>query len=102
LVANHANRAALLVQSYPRLPQGVDQIIKQHHGVSNGVGFPENLTPALSPMVVFFIVVEDFATQILQLKEGDKLSSVIPGLKERYRIISFRKVVNELENLLTK
>jgi response regulator RpfG family c-di-GMP phosphodiesterase len=102
LVSNHANRAALLVQSYPRLPQGVDQIIKQHHGVTNGVGFPENLTPALSPMVVFFIVVEDFATQILELKEGDKLSSVIPALKERYRIISFRKIVIELENLLTK
>ena len=59
-VLNHANKAALLAQTYPRLPQGVDIIIKQHHGVSNGVGFPEALTAGISPMAIFFVVVEDF------------------------------------------
>jgi hypothetical protein len=102
LVLNHANRAALLVQGYPRLPQGVDLIIKQHHGVSNGVGFPDQLTSAISPMAIFFIVVEDFATQILTLKEGQKLSSIIPILKERYQLPSFKKIISEIEALLAK
>lgn len=102
LVLNHANRAALLVQKYPRLPQGVDLIIKQHHGVTNGVGFPEQLTSAISPMAIFFIVVEDFATQILSLKEGQKISSIIPVLKERYQLPSYKKIVHEIENLLKK
>jgi hypothetical protein len=44
IVNNHAHHAATLIQSYPKRPQGVDLIIKQHHGVSNGVGFPEVLT----------------------------------------------------------
>lgn len=65
---NHAHHAATLVQSYPRLPQGVDVIIKQHHGATNGVGFPEVFTAAISPMAIFFIVVEDFAKKVLALE----------------------------------
>ena len=102
LILNHAHKAALLVQNYPRLPQGVDLIIKQHHGVTNGVGFPEKLTSAISPMAIFFIVVEDFATQILALKDGKKISSILPVLKERYQLPSYRKIVVEIEAMIKK
>lgn len=101
-VLNHAHRAALLVQKCPRLPQGVDLIIKQHHGVSNGVGFQEQLTSSISPMAIFFIVVEDFATQLLMLNTGQKISTIIPILKERYQLPSFKKIVLEIENMLKK
>jgi FMN phosphatase YigB (HAD superfamily) len=102
LVLNHANRAALLVQSYPRLPQGVDVIIKQHHGVTNGVGFPEQYTIAISPMAIFFIVVEDFATQLLSLNPGDKIHTIVQVLKERYQLPSYKKIVNEIEAMVIK
>lgn len=104
-VMNHAHKAALLVQTYPKLPQGVDLIIKQHHGVSNGVGFPEALTSSISPMAIFFMVVEDFATNILAIAEpADNLSAsmkeAIKPLKEKYQLPSYRKIVTEIEGLL--
>ena len=101
-VLNHANRAALLVQQYPRLPQGVDLILKQHHGTTNGVGFPVQLSASISPMAIFFLVLEDFATKILTLKPGEKINSIIPMFKERYQLPSYRKIVNEIEKMLKK
>lgn len=101
-VLNHANKAALLTQSYPKLPQGVDLIIKQHHGVSNGVGFPEMLTTAISPMAIFFIVVEDFVTCVLEQGNTDNFISIIKYLKERYQLPTYRKVVTEIEAVVVK
>lgn len=102
---NHANRAALLIQSYPKLPQGVDLIIKQHHGVSNGVGFPEMLTSSISPMAIFFMVVEDFAINILAIPEppehlASSMKTAIIPLKEKYQLPSYRKIVTEIENMI--
>lgn len=102
MVLNHANKAALLVQTYPRLPQGVDLIIKQHHGVSNGVGFPEVLTAAISPMAVFFIVVEDFVTCILDQEDLTSFTTIVKYLKTRYTLPTYRKIVAEIEAMVTK
>jgi HD-GYP domain-containing protein (c-di-GMP phosphodiesterase class II) len=101
-VLNHANKAALLVQGYPRLPQGVDVIIKQHHGVSNGVGFPEVLTAAISPMAIFFVVIEDFVTCILENSESLNFTPILAHLKQRYQLPTYRKIVTEIEHMLLK
>lgn len=101
-VSNHANKAALLAQGYPRLPQGVDMIIKQHHGVSNGVGFPEVLTAAISPMAVFFVVVEDFVTRVLEQGNIDDFTPIMTPLKERYQLPTYRKVLTEIEAVVGK
>lgn len=106
LLNNHANRAAVLIQSYPRLPQGVDLIIKQHHGVSNGVGFPHILTAGISPMAIFFMVIEDFATKILAIPEPpnnlvNSMKEAIKPLKKKYQLPSYRKIVTEIENMIS-
>ncbi|MDO9182954.1 MAG: hypothetical protein Q7U04_11130 [Bacteriovorax sp.] len=105
LVNNHANRAAVLIQSYPKLPQGIDMIIKQHHGVSNGVGFPEVLTAGISPLAIFFIVLEDFATNILAISGPpenlvNSMREALKPLKEKYQLPSYRKIVTEIEMMI--
>jgi hypothetical protein len=79
-------------------------IIKQHHGVSNGVGFPLALTAAISPMAIFFIVIEDFAKSILEIsgppeKLASNMKEAIKPLKEKYQLPSYRKIVTEIENM---
>jgi HD-GYP domain-containing protein (c-di-GMP phosphodiesterase class II) len=105
LLNNHANRAAVLIQTYPKLPQGVDLIIKQHHGVPNGVGFAEVLTTSISPMAIFFMVVEDFATNILGIEEAREnivsaMREAVKPLKVKYQMPSYRKIVTEIEALM--
>ncbi len=101
-ILNHAHQAALLVQTYPRLPQGVDIIIKQHHGVSNGVGFPEVLTTSISPMAIFFIVVEDFVSQLIEQGNEPSFAIILVNLKKRYQLPTYRKIVTEIENIVAK
>jgi hypothetical protein len=101
-VMNHANKASLLAQSYPRLPQSVDIIIKQHHGVSNGVGFPEVLTSSISPMAVFFVVVEDFVTRVLEQGNVDNFANIMAPMRERYQLPTYRKVLTEIELIVSK
>lgn len=105
LLNHHANRAAVLIQGYPRLPQGLDLIIKQHHGVSNGVGFPVVLTAGISPMAIFFMVVEDFANSILSIAGppenlANSMKEALKPLKEKYQLPSYRKIVTEIENMI--
>ena len=72
----------------------------------NGVGLPESMTAGISPMAIFFIVVEDFAAQILSLNDTTTnlailMRSALVPLKIKYELPSYRKVVNELENLIS-
>lgn len=105
IINNHAHRAATLIQGYPKLPQGLDLLIKQHHGSSNGVGFPEVLSSAISPLAIFFIVVEDFAKKILAIPDSQEnlaqsMREALAPLKEKYQLPSYRKIVTELDSLL--
>ncbi len=102
LILNHANKAALLIQNYPKLPSGVDQIIKQHHGVSNGVGFPEVLSTSISPMAIFFIVVEDFVTQVLENQDLAHIPVILADLKLKYTLPTYRKILTEIESIFKK
>lgn len=97
-ILNHANKAAFLLQSYPKLPSGVDLIVKQHHGVSNGVGFAEQFSASISPLAMVFIVVEDFANQILIAEKLD-INAIIEYLQAKYTLPSYRKIVQELAEL---
>lgn len=102
LILNHANKAALLLQSYSKLPSGLDIIVKQHHGVTNGVGFAESHSAAISPMAIVFMVIEDFATQVLLSKKGNTIVDILAGMQMKYSMPSYRKIVIELASLNKK
>ncbi|WP_127715845.1 hypothetical protein [Halobacteriovorax sp. HLS] len=104
LVLNHANKAASLIQSFPRTPGGVDLLIKQHHGTTSGVGFAQNFTTNISPMAIAFIVVEKYAYHILEMKSDDLLSSdkkmeIFNKLYAEFSLPSYRKIVESLEKI---
>jgi len=80
-------------------------IIRQHHGSTNGMGFPNNLTTSISPMAIAFIVIEDFATRVLGILERrEKLSfkSILDEMENTYRLPSYLKIVEQLRNLTLK
>jgi hypothetical protein len=99
ILLNHANKTAVLLSTYPKLPSGVDQIVKQHHGSPNGIGFPESLTTAISPQAIAFVVVEDFANQILLMKKDLKIVDILAQLQMKYTLPSYRKIVQALLSL---
>ncbi len=101
-VLNHANKAANLVQSFPHTPPGVDVIIRQHHGVSNGVGFPDTYSISLSPISILFIIVEAFVHELIHIPQTKKtVVQVIEGLYLRFPMGTYRKIIDALKESLS-
>jgi HD-GYP domain-containing protein (c-di-GMP phosphodiesterase class II) len=100
LVERHAQMAAEFVQKFPHAPMGSDQIIRQHHGTLNGMGFSEHYGSNVSPISVVFIVAEEFTRIILKRENGHfDRKDMIRELKEEFPTTRFQKVIGLLESL---
>lgn len=104
VVLNHANKAASLIQSFPKTPGGVDVMIKQHHGTTSGVGFAPHYSSGITPMVIAFIVLEKYAFQILKYDTKDLKNDIIKetifeAMYEEFNLPSYKKVVKLLQKL---
>ena len=84
------------MQGIPKLPQGVDIIVKQHHGQSNGIGFPDKLSSSISPLAIFFIVIEHFVTLLLEYKEKINFEVIFDELYNTHTLPSYRKIIDVL------
>lgn len=101
LVDRHAQLAAELVSKYPHAPMGADQIIRQHHGQMNGIGFSEHYGANVSPLAVVFIVAEEFTRIIMKQEAGpfDK-DAMLRDLKSEFPTSRFAKVIEKLQTLM--
>ena len=100
LVKNHAQIAATIISKYPNAPIGVEQIIKQHHGMTNGVGFSEHYGQNISPLAIVFILAEDLVDAILRANSSFKLEMKILQMRKRYETQRFQKIIDVLEKIV--
>lgn len=100
LVENHAHKSAELITKFPHAPMGVDQLIRQHHGSLNGIGFQESFSSALSPMVLTFIVAEEFTHLVLK-NSGHVIptDTIISMLREKFPTGRFKRIIDGLAQL---
>lgn len=98
-IKKHAQASAVLATQYPGAPAGVDQIIKQHHGMLNGVGFSEHYSQNISPMAIVFILSEDFVDELIQTGKDFSVAIKISQMRERYTTQRFKKIIDALEKI---
>ncbi len=99
LVRNHAQLTATLIQNYPGAPVGVEQIIKQHHGVTNGVGFSEHYSQNISPMAIVFILAEDLVESLIFPPKNFSFKTKISQMRKTYHTQRFQKIIDALETV---
>lgn len=83
ILNSHAQKIAESLKTYPNIPQDVDKIIMQHHGVMNGHGytvFPWGGT-VLAAQILFYS--QDLALRILTAN-GKKLGNVLTDFESSY------------------
>jgi HD-GYP domain-containing protein (c-di-GMP phosphodiesterase class II) len=100
LVERHAQIAAELVTKFPHAPMGADQLIRQHHGMLNGVGFSEHFGNNVSPMSIVFIIAEEF-TRIILEREGSALNrnEMLKELRGKFPTSRFQKIIDLLQTI---
>ncbi len=105
LIQNHAMISAAIVESFENIPSGVVEIIREHHGSKNGVGFSELLSDSISPVSMVFIVVEDFVDEYLKIIDNPTISNVnrvLEVLGKKYNKHTYEETVMALKNMITK
>ena len=104
LVLNHARMAAELVITYRRSPMGADLLIKQHHGMTNGIGFAIDFKDDISPLSKIVIISEAFVEEYMKGKDNDPnyqidLKKIIPTLIEKFKKSTYKKIIETLETI---
>jgi HD-GYP domain-containing protein (c-di-GMP phosphodiesterase class II) len=100
LIRKHAQIGASIISQYPNAPLGVEQIIKQHHGASNGLGFSEYYSQNISPLAIVFILSEDFVDSLIQADKDFNPKAKIVQMRKRYTTQRFQKIINALESII--
>lgn len=101
VVLNHARLAGEQISKYKKCPSGVDTLIKQHHGMGNGVGFATDFSDNISPLSKLFIVAEAFAEYYVKEKKKNKdfkinLKECVENLHARFPKHTYRKIIDPL------
>ncbi|PIP90018.1 MAG: hypothetical protein COW01_14960 [Bdellovibrionales bacterium CG12_big_fil_rev_8_21_14_0_65_38_15] len=97
-VEKHAFSACELLQNHPDVPYGAENIILQHHGVPNGIGFPEDhLDNRITPLAIIFRVAEDYVHQLLDRDEKPDPFFVLKGILQRYTKGEYLKAAEALK-----
>lgn len=99
LVNKHAQLAAEMIQKYPHAPMGADQIIRQHHGITHGIGFSETYGGNLSPMTIVFIISEEVTDQIIRAGKDLNFPALINRMREKYPTQRFQKIIDIMEQV---
>jgi len=103
-ILNHAKLASEALASYPRLPLGADQIILQHHGMTNGQGFAMNFKDDISPLAKVMIIAEAFTEELLKTLEDtseEKLTKkdIIKAMHARFPRHTYKKIIETLSEI---
>lgn len=100
LITNHAYLACDLVSRIPNAPMGADQVIKQHHGAYNGVGFPKEYHHALSPLAIVFMVAEEFVHNLLKNKDSFDFAEGMARIRRKFpNSGKWKQTITTLESL---
>ncbi len=100
MIEKHAQVAAEIVQKFPHAPMGADQIIRQHHGTLNGMGFSEHYGNNVSPVAIVFIVAEEFTRIVLRREDGPfDRTEMIRELRDSFPTSRFQKIIDVLQSI---
>ncbi len=101
-VFNHAFESAELVRKHSEAPVGVDEIIRCHHGTTNGKGFSNDIE-RLPDLVKVFIIAHHFVLELVLFKEnGGDPKPVLDELYRRYPGAGVMNIIKALEKTLKK
>ncbi len=103
-VLEHAFNAAQLLEDHPCVPFGAIELITQHHGQKNGIGFNNGQPGDISPVAMVFMVVESYVGMILKAKADPKFDLKLGKIRliEKYTKSFYKKALDILIELPTK
>ena len=99
LVLDHPNIAANTIEDYKEISTDVVAILRQHHELPYGNGFPAKISyNKITPLATIFIVAMDLAEYILH-EPNWKIDKYLLKGREKFKGIHFMKVLEAVKNM---
>lgn len=99
LVWNHPEVAAVTLEEYKVIPLDVVAMVRQHHELPAGRGFPAKITyHKITPLSTVFIVAHDFTDYIMN-DPNWKLEIYLQKFKGKFKGVHFLKVLAVLKEM---
>ncbi len=99
LLWNHGDIAAKTIEDYKEIPPEVETIIRQHHELPKGNGFPSHANhKKIIPLSAVFIVSHEFANYIIR-NPNWKLEKFIEEFRKKITGAHFHKILKALEDM---
>ena len=97
----HAQKSAELIHNYPHAPMGASTIIRQHHGIMNGLGYSDSYSGSLSPLAIVFMVAEKAAHLVLE-SEFEELNrmKIMYDLEKVFKTKRFEKMLEAISEVM--
>ena len=105
VLISHARLAAETIRTIPNAPPGADSLLRKHHGMNSGEGFPLELSEEglvlkfkdhVPPLAKIMIIAEEFVNQMLKQKNetgaGD-MTDAIKHLSTKFTGLSYKKMM---------
>jgi hypothetical protein len=102
-INEHAQKAAEVVNILAISPQGTAEMLIEHHGSKLGVGFKNKLSINLSPMMMIFIVIEEFSVELLKNEtetNKDLMDQICRKLSSVYNKITFKDTLESIVEIV--
>lgn len=104
LVLNHARLAAEAVMGFKRVPIGADLLIKQHHGMTSGIGFAPDFKDDISPLSKVVLISESFMEEFFRGRDENEkyqldIKKIQAILYEKFKRNTYKKIIETLDTL---
>lgn len=102
-VENHALDSAKIVSKFDTIPQGIDTIIREHHGSKTGIGFVDSYSATLMPLSMMFIVTENFVDELLKIggnPNASDMKNIFSKLQLKFNKSTYEQTLTALQNMV--
>ena len=99
LVFEHSNLAADLIQEYEEISTDVVAIVRQHHELPLGKGFPAKITyHKITPLSTVFIVAHDL-TEYSMSNVDWTIEKYLLKVRDQFKGVHFHKVIAAIKDM---
>lgn len=100
IVEFHARKISKVLEESGLFSDFVIQVVKEHHGSKNGVGFPKNFPRTLHYLSYLFIVADYFVSTLLHPRKPSTKSKIIEIISTELNSKQFKPYLEALKGKL--
>lgn len=103
MAMNHALKVSTLIMDFKDRAIGVEEVLREHHGMRNGIGYARELNYHLHHLSMAFITTQSFVHELLKLDSPskEKIKQIVQELEMIYNKGFYLKAFEALKAIFS-